>query len=95
MLNAMGPNGTGVAAIRHALRLDSGLMRRLLRALEAEGLFVVDAAEEVACHAGLARLVLDTNETLTEALALYWSTGWTETAPYAPPPATHWFAKPL
>ena len=61
-----------------------GLARRLMR-----------AAEDQARGLGMTRLQLDTNETLTGALALYRAEGWVEIAPYSAYPATHWFTKPL
>jgi GNAT superfamily N-acetyltransferase len=57
----------------------------LLRALEAE-----------AVKLGAQRGVLDTNSTLTAALGLYRSAGWSEVPPYNDnAEATHWFAKVL
>ena len=61
-----------------------GLARRLMARVE-----------DVARALGFARLVLDTNAALTEAIALYRATGWHDTAPYTGFPATHWFTKPL
>ena len=61
-----------------------GLARRLMTVIEDE-----------ARTLGFTSLVLDTNAALTEAIALYQSSGWSETAPYTGFPATHWFAKPL
>jgi DNA-binding MarR family transcriptional regulator len=61
-----------------------GLARRLMRAIE-------DQARSL----GLRRLNLDTNGTLTRAVALYQSEGWLPCAPYSGFPATHWFTKPL
>ncbi len=61
-----------------------GLARRMMAAIEDEGRAL-----------GLARLRLDTNENLPEAIALYRKTGWAEVAPFTPFPATHWFAKAL
>lgn len=61
-----------------------GLARRLMRAIE-------DRARAL----GLKRLKLDTNESLTEAIALYEGSGWTPTGAYSGFPATHWFEKPL
>lgn len=61
-----------------------GLAHRLMRAVE-------DQARAL----GLGALKLDTNAALTEAIALYRRSGWTEIAPYTDFPATHWFGKPL
>jgi len=58
---------------------------RLLQALEAK-----------AVELGASRGVLDTNETLTSALALYRAAGWQEVPAYNDNlEATHWFAKDL
>ncbi len=46
VLWGIGPDGTDVADIRTSLRLDSGLMSRLLRALEAEGLVITEPAQD-------------------------------------------------
>jgi GNAT superfamily N-acetyltransferase len=57
----------------------------LLHALEAEAVAL-----------GATRGVLDTNATLTSALALYRAAGWVEVEPYNDnDEATHWFAKDL
>jgi GNAT superfamily N-acetyltransferase len=61
-----------------------GLARRMMTEIE-------DAARSL----GMTRLILDTNEHLPEAIALYRATGWTGIAPYTPFPATHWFGKDL
>ena len=61
-----------------------GLARRLMAAIEDE-----------AHTLGFSGLVLDSNAALTEAIALYSTSGWHETEPYTGFPATHWFAKPL
>ena len=62
-----------------------GVARRVLRALEAK-----------AREAGLTRLRLETNRTLTEAQALYRGEGYREVAPFnAEPYAHHWFEKAL
>lgn len=62
-----------------------GLGRRLLEALEA-------AARDL----GAGKAVLDTNETLQQALALYRNAGWQEVPAYNDNrEATHWFAKDL
>ncbi len=61
-----------------------GLARRMMEAIE-------DSARAL----GFTRLRLDTNERLPEAIALYRATGWAETDPFGPFPATHWFVKSL
>lgn len=62
-----------------------GLARRLMTAIEDEARLL-----------GMAALRLDTNATLTEALALYRSSGWHDIARYNDNPhAQHWFAKAL
>ncbi len=62
-----------------------GLGRRLLVELEGH-----------ARAAGVTRLLLDTNASLVEAIALYRSAGWVEVEPFNDEPhADHWFAKPL
>ncbi len=61
-----------------------GLARRLMTAIE-------DQARAL----GMTRLNLDTNQALTEAIALYRKTGWDEVAPYSGFPSTNWFSKRL
>jgi DNA-binding MarR family transcriptional regulator/GNAT superfamily N-acetyltransferase len=62
-----------------------GIARRVLRSLEAK-----------ARDAGLIRLRLETNRTLTEAQALYRGEGYREVAPFnAEAYAHHWFEKAL
>lgn len=61
-----------------------GLARRMMTAIEAE-----------ARALGLKRLILDTNSALTEAIALYRATGWSEIPPYTSFPADSWFGKDL
>ena len=60
------------------------LARQLMAAIEAE-----------ARSMGYQRLRLDTNSALTEAIALYRATGWTDIPPYTTPPADVWMEKPL
>lgn len=63
----------------------SGLGGRLMASIEAE-----------ARRAGFTRLVLDTNGTLTEAVAFYRRAGWTAIPRYNDNPyAQHWFARDL
>ena len=61
-----------------------GLARRLMAAIETQ-----------ARSLGLHSLKLDTNAALTEAIALYQTTGWHPTGPYSGFPSTHWFAKDI
>ena len=62
-----------------------GIARRVLRRLEAQ-----------AREAGLTRLGLETNRSLTEAQALYRAEGDQEVEPFnAEPYAHHWFEKRL
>lgn len=62
-----------------------GIARRLLEALEAE-----------ARSAGMRRLLLDTNRTLTEAMALYEKSGYRQIARYNDNPyADFWYEKVL
>lgn len=70
--------------VHPALR-GTGLGRRMLTALE-----------EAARRLGYAAVVLDTNPTLTEALAMYASAGYSPTRRYNDNPyAGAWFTKPL
>ena len=61
-----------------------GLARRLMAAIEEE-----------ARGMGLGVLKLDTNSALSEAIALYRSSGWTDIAPYTGMPADTWMGKAL
>ncbi len=61
-----------------------GLARRLMAAIE-------DEARDM----GLGALKLDTNSALSEAIALYRVTGWTDIAPYTGAPADTWLGKSL
>jgi ribosomal protein S18 acetylase RimI-like enzyme len=62
-----------------------GLGRRLLGALESR-----------AAAAGSRTVRLDTNRTLTEAIALYRSVGYREVTPFNDQPyADHWFERRL
>jgi GNAT superfamily N-acetyltransferase len=57
---------------------------------------LLQALEEKSVELGATRGVLDTNETLTSALALYRAAGWQEVPAYNDNlEATHWFAKDL
>jgi GNAT superfamily N-acetyltransferase len=60
------------------------------------GWALLTALESAAVTLGASRGVLDTNATLTSALALYRAAGWVEVPPYNENgDATHWFAKDL
>lgn len=60
------------------------------------GWALLQALEATAVELGATTGVLDTNATLTSALALYRSNGWQEVAPYNDnDQATHWFRKDL
>jgi DNA-binding MarR family transcriptional regulator/predicted GNAT family acetyltransferase len=61
-----------------------GLARRLMTAIEDE-----------ARSMGMTTLRLDTNSALSEALALYRRSGWSDIAPYTGPPADTWMGKRL
>jgi GNAT superfamily N-acetyltransferase len=57
---------------------------------------LLQALEAKAVELGATRGVLDTNETLTSALALYRAAGWQEVPAYNDNlEATHWFSKEL
>jgi GNAT superfamily N-acetyltransferase len=93
-------DGLGCAAVRtigphtgeirhmwvHPAARGQGLGRRLLTELE----------RHASQHLGLTTLHLGTHEVLTEALALYRSTGYAETEPYGDTPHVHrWLTKAL
>jgi GNAT superfamily N-acetyltransferase len=60
------------------------------------GWALLRAVEAAARGLGATRGVLDTNDSLTSALALYRAAGWVEVPAYNDnEQATHWFAKPL
>jgi ribosomal protein S18 acetylase RimI-like enzyme len=60
------------------------------------GWALLEALEAAAVQLGATTGVLDTNVTLTSALALYRANGWEEVAPYNDnAEATHWFRKQL
>jgi len=78
---------------------DIGEIKRLWVAPSARGLGLarrlMAEAEMAARNLGKSRLILDTNENLPEAIALYRSDGWKDIAAYSGFPATHWFEKSL
>jgi GNAT superfamily N-acetyltransferase len=60
------------------------------------GWALLEGLEGAAVELGATKGVLDTNVTLTSALALYSAAGWQEVPAYNDnPEATHWFAKDL
>jgi GNAT superfamily N-acetyltransferase len=60
------------------------------------GWALLQALEAAAVDLGATKGVLDTNATLTSALALYRANGWQEVPPYNDnEQATHWFRKDL
>lgn len=61
-----------------------GLSRHLMTAIEEEARLL-----------GYQSMRLDTNSALTEAIALYRATGWTDISPYTTPPADVWMEKAL
>lgn len=77
----------------------TGEVKRLWVAEEARGRglarAMMEAIEAEARRLGFSRLRLDTNEALSEAIALYRRLGWADVAPFTGFPATHWFAKDL
>jgi DNA-binding MarR family transcriptional regulator/GNAT superfamily N-acetyltransferase len=68
----------------HASARGQGLSRQLMTAIEGE-----------ARAMNFRTLRLDTHSALSEAVALYRATGWTEIAPYTAPPADTWLGKAL
>jgi DNA-binding MarR family transcriptional regulator len=77
-----------------------GYLKRMWVAETARGLGLgrrmLDALERQASALGFARLQLETNRTLTEAIALYRSAGYREVEPFNNEPyAHHWFEKDL
>lgn len=76
----------------------TGYLKRMWVAEKARGLGVgrrmLEALEAHARTLGFTRLRLETNRTLTEAVALYRSSGYREVAPFNDEPyAHHWFEK--
>jgi DNA-binding MarR family transcriptional regulator/ribosomal protein S18 acetylase RimI-like enzyme len=78
----------------------TGEIKRLWVAPEARGLGIarrmIHELESIARGCRLQTIRLDTNESLTEARALYTSCGYREVAPFNDNPyAHHWFEKPV
>ncbi|MDP3196069.1 helix-turn-helix domain-containing GNAT family N-acetyltransferase [Tabrizicola sp.] len=82
------PLASGGAEVKRLWVHDSargqGLARRLMTQIEEE-----------ARTMGHTTLKLDTNSALSEAIALYRATGWTDISPYTGPPADVWMGKTL
>ena len=75
-----------------------GEVKRMWVAASARGLGlgrrILEAVEERASQAGLVTLRLETNETLTEAIAMYRARGYREVPAFNDEPYAHyWFAK--
>ncbi|MET0531257.1 MAG: helix-turn-helix domain-containing GNAT family N-acetyltransferase [Microvirga sp.] len=92
-----GPAGCGALKVRDGA---TGEIKRMWTAPGARGLGIarrmLRTLEEKARQAGLTRLQLETNRTLSEAHALYRKEGYEEVAPFnAEPYAHHWFEKRL
>ena len=83
----------------HTLSPGLGEVKRLWVAPDARGQGLARrlmlAIEDQARTLGHTSLCLDTNQALTEALALYQRTGWTAIPAYSSFPSTHWFGKAL
>jgi len=82
------------------LDAETGEIKRLWASPSVRGLgigrILLHRLEEWARGAGLKKLCLDTNGTLTAAQALYHAEGYREVAPYNDNPyADYWFAKEL
>jgi DNA-binding MarR family transcriptional regulator/N-acetylglutamate synthase-like GNAT family acetyltransferase len=91
------PVGCGALKVGDGI---TGEIKRMWTSPSARGLGiarkVLRLLEEKARDAGLARLHLETNRTLTEAQALYRQEGYREVAPFNNEPyAHHWFEKRL
>jgi GNAT superfamily N-acetyltransferase len=91
--------GAGIGGVRlldpQTAEVKRMYLRKSLRGRGA-GWALLTALEAKAVELGATRGVLDTNETLTSALALYRAAGWQEVDRYNEnAEATHWFAKHL
>lgn len=91
------PAGCGAVKFHEA---EPGELKRMWIAPSARGLGVgrrlLGELERCARKAGVAVLRLETNRALTEAIALYTSSGYEEVEPFnAEPYAHHWFEKRL
>lgn len=91
--------GVGVGGIRLLDSDTAEIKRMFLRSSmrgRGAGWKLLQALEAKAVELGATRGVLDTNETLTSALALYHAAGWQEVPAYNDNlEATHWFSKDL
>jgi GNAT superfamily N-acetyltransferase len=89
----------GVGGVRLLDPATAEIKRMYLRASmrgRGAGWALLNALEAKAIELGASRGVLDTNATLTSALALYRAAGWQEVDKYNDnDEATHWFAKDL
>jgi GNAT superfamily N-acetyltransferase len=91
--------GVGVGGVRLLDKDTAEIKRMFLRSSirgRGAGWKLLQALEAKAVELGASRGVLDTNVTLTSALALYRAAGWEEVPAYNDNlEATHWFAKGL
>ena len=91
--------GVGVGGVRMLDSDTAEVKRMFLRSSmrgRGAGWKLLQALEAKAVDLGASRGVLDTNATLTSALALYRAAGWQEVPAYNDNlEATHWFAKDL
>ncbi len=89
----------GVGGVRLLDPTTAEIKRMYLRSSmrgRGAGWALLNALEAKAIELGAGRGVLDTNATLTSALALYRAAGWVEVPKYNNnDEATHWFAKDL
>jgi len=93
-------DGEGVGCGGLLLTGDVPYIKRMWVDPEARGLGIgrriLEALEDLSRDHGATRVQLETNDSLTEALALYRSSGYREVAPFnAEPYAQHWFEKRL
>lgn len=92
-------SAVGVGGVRLVDPATAEIKRMYLRSSmrgRGAGWALLNALEAKAIELGASRGVLDTNATLTSALALYRAAGWQEVEKYNDnDEATHWFAKDL
>lgn len=98
LLAMQGATPLGCASLR-PIDLHTAEVKRLWVAPAARGMGIarrlMTALETRAIEIGYTTLKLDSNTNLPQAIALYRSMGWTDTAAYTQPPADIWLEKPL